>query len=95
LVVLVNHWTGSMGEGMAIGFDAMKRAQIVGTPMARLCGGTESFELPKTGIPVHLPTYRLYHMNGTPREAFVPSIEVDLTRARTAGDVILARALKH
>lgn len=94
LVVLVNHWTGSMGEGMAIGFDAMKRAQIVGTPMARLCGGTESFELPKTGIPVHLPTYRLYHLNGTPREAFVPSIEVDLTRDRTAGDAILARALK-
>jgi C-terminal processing protease CtpA/Prc len=94
LIVLVNHWTGSMGEGMAIGFDAMKRAQIVGTPMARLCGGTESFELPKTRIPVHLPTYRLYHMNGTPREAFVPSIEVDLTRDRTAGDAILARALR-
>jgi C-terminal processing protease CtpA/Prc len=94
LIVLVNHWTGSMGEGMAIGFDAMKRAQIVGTPMARLCGGTESFELPKTGIPVHLPTYRLYHVNGTPREAFVPPIEVDLTRAPNAGDAILARALK-
>jgi carboxyl-terminal processing protease len=94
LVVLVNHWTGSMGEGMAIGFDAMKRARIVGTPMARLCGGTESFELPKTGIPVHLPTYRLYHMNGTPREAFVPSTEVDLTRARNTEDPILERALK-
>jgi C-terminal processing protease CtpA/Prc len=94
LVVLVNHWTGSMGEGMAIGFDAMKRAQIIGTPMARLCGGTESFELPKTGISVHLPTYRLYHVNGTPREAFVPSVEVDLTRAPTAGDAILERALK-
>jgi len=94
LTVLVNHWTGSMGEGMAIGFDAMKRAQIVGTPMARLCGGTENFELPKSGIPVHLPTYRLYHLNGTPREAFVPSIEVDLTRTPTAGDAILARALK-
>jgi C-terminal processing protease CtpA/Prc len=94
LIVLVNHWTGSMGEGMAIGFDALKRAQIVGTPMARLCGGTDSFELPKTGIPVHLPTYRLYHVNGTPREAFVPSIEVDLTRAPTPGDAILERALK-
>ena len=72
----------------------MKRAEIVGTPMARLRGGTESFELPKTRIPGHLPTYRLYHVNGTPREAFVPSIEVDLTRAQTAGDAILERALK-
>jgi hypothetical protein len=83
-----------MGEGMAIGFDAMQRAQIVGTPMARLRGGTEGFELPKTGIPVHLPTYRLYHVNGTPRETFVSSIEVDLTRSRTAGDAILERALQ-
>ena len=58
LVVLVNHWTGSMGEGMAIGFDAMKRAQIVGTPMARLRGGTDNFELPEdgnSGAPAHLP----------------------------------------
>ena len=93
LTVLVNHWTGSMGEGMAIGFDAMKRAQIVGTPMARLCGGTESFKLPGTGIPVHLPTYRLYHVDCTAREAFVPAISVDLTRARKAGDAILERAL--
>jgi carboxyl-terminal processing protease len=94
LVVLVNHWTGSMGEGMAIGFDAMHRAQVVGTPMARLCGGTERFELPSTGIPVHLPTYRLYHVNGTPREAFVPTIEVDLIREQGTGDAILARAMK-
>jgi C-terminal processing protease CtpA/Prc len=93
LTVLVSHWTGSMGEGMAIGFDAMKRARIVGTPMARLRGGTESFELPRTGIPVHLPTYRLYHVNGTPREDFVPTINVDLTRAATTGDPILESAL--
>jgi carboxyl-terminal processing protease len=95
LVVLVNHWTGSMGEGMAIGFDALGRAQIVGTPMARLCGGTEPVELPNTGIPVHLPTYLLYHVNGTPREAFVPSINVDLAAAaKGASDPVLARAIE-
>jgi hypothetical protein len=93
LIVLVDHWTGSMGEGMAIGFDALGRARIVGTPMARLCGGTDSLELPNTGIPVHIPTYRLYHVNATPREKFVPSIAVDLTRA-PAGDAVLASALK-
>lgn len=38
VVVLVNHWTGSMGEGMAMGFDAMQRAIVVGTPMAHLAG---------------------------------------------------------
>jgi len=94
LVVLVNHWTGSMGEGMAIGLDALNRAKIVGTRMARLCGGTEQFELPNTGIPVQLPTYLLYHVNGTPREAFVPSINVDLTRGADTGDRVLARGLE-
>lgn len=93
LVVLVNHWTGSMGEGMAIGFDAIERATIVGTPMARLCGGTEGFQLPNTGIPVHLPTYRLYHVNGMPRENFTPSINVDLTKSSGADDPVLARGL--
>ncbi len=29
LVVLVNHWTGSVGEGIAKGFDALKRATII------------------------------------------------------------------
>jgi carboxyl-terminal processing protease len=37
-VVLVGRWTASMGEGMAIGLDAMKRATIVGTRMAGLNG---------------------------------------------------------
>ena len=41
-----------------------------------------------------MTTYRLYHMNGTPREAFVPAIEVDLTRAPTPGDALRERALK-
>jgi carboxyl-terminal processing protease len=93
LVVLVNHWTGSMGEGMAIGFDAIGRAKIVGTPMARLCGGTEGLELPNTVIPIHIPTYRLYHVNGTPRENFTPSINVDLTKSSAADDPVLARGL--
>lgn len=34
LIVMVGHWTGSMGEGLAIGFDGMNRAKIVGTKMA-------------------------------------------------------------
>ena len=38
LFVMVGHWTGSMGEGMAIGLDGMKRGLIVGTPMAGLIG---------------------------------------------------------
>jgi C-terminal processing protease CtpA/Prc len=70
--VLVGRWTGSMGEGIAIGFDGMKRADIIGTPMAGLLGAVSGFRMTETGIGFQLPTERLYHVNGTPRENFVP-----------------------
>jgi len=72
--VLVGRWTGSMGEGIAIGFDAMKRASIIGTPMAGLLGAISNFKLEETGIGFQFPVERLYHVNGTPREAFVPGV---------------------
>ena len=93
LVVLVDHWTGSMGEGIAIGFDALHHAEIVGTPMARLRGGTGEFTLPNSKIPVHFPIERLYQVNGAAREIFTPRYLVDLTHAR-GEDPILARGLK-
>lgn len=72
--VLVGRWTGSMGEGIAIGFDGMKRAKIIGTQMARLIGAISNFQLPETKIGFQFPTERLYHINGTPRENFLPEI---------------------
>lgn len=74
LYVLVSRWTGSMGEGLAIGFDGMKRAQIIGTKMAGLLGAIYGFRLTETGIGFQVPAERLYHINGTPREKFVPSV---------------------
>lgn len=91
LIVLVDHWTGSMGEGMAIGLDAMHRATIVGTEMARLSGATDEFKLPNMGISIHFPTERLYHLDNTPREKWLPPVLVDVVHAQNA-DPILARA---
>ncbi len=79
IVVLVNRWTASMGEGMAIGLDGMKRATIVGTRMAGLNGGVFNLELPETKIGVTYPGEKLNHINGTPRENFTPPELVDLT----------------
>jgi len=94
VVVLVNHWTGSMGEGIAIGMDGMKRATIVGTDMARLAGATSGIKLPHTGIGVTFPTEKLFHVNGTPREKFVPPVYVDLLLEKNVdGDVILLKGL--
>jgi hypothetical protein len=72
VVVLVGPWTGSMGEGLAIGFEAAAGAVVVGRPMAKLAGALDELELPYSRIVVRLPTEQLFHVDGTPREAFVP-----------------------
>lgn len=72
--LIVGHWTGSMGEGIAIGFDAMKRAKIVGTKMAGLIGAVDGFTLSETKIGFQIPTERLYHINGKPRAEYKPTI---------------------
>lgn len=74
LFVLAGRWTGSMGEGMVIGLDAMQRGKIIGTPMAGLLGAIYSFQLPETKISVQFPSERLYHVNGSPREEYVPQM---------------------
>ena len=77
IAVLVGRWTGSMGEGVAIGLDGMRRATVFGSPMAGLRGATLGHALEHTGIPVRVPAERLYHVDGTPREAFVPPFLVE------------------
>ncbi len=73
LTVMAGHWTGSMGEGMVIGFDAMKRSKTVGTKMAGLLGAIYTFKMKNTGYGYQIPYERMYHVNGTPREDFVPT----------------------
>jgi C-terminal processing protease CtpA/Prc len=72
--ILVGHWTGSMGEGIAIGLDGMKRAKVIGTQMAGLIGAVNGFILSETKIGYQIPIERLYHINGTPRELFKPPV---------------------
>jgi carboxyl-terminal processing protease len=71
VTVRVGRWTGSMGEGLAIGFAAIG-ARVEGSRMAGLLGAIYDYELPKSGTVVKLPTERLYAVDGTPREKFVP-----------------------
>jgi len=93
VVVLVNRWTGSMGEGLAIGFDATGTATVAGTPMAGLVGATSHIMLPHTGIGINVPTERLYHVNGTPREAYVPA-ELDVSHAAAGKDSFVEAAVE-
>jgi carboxyl-terminal processing protease len=71
VTVRVGRWTGSMGEGLAIGFDAIG-ARVEGSRMAGLLGAIYDHKLDKSGQVIKFPTERLSHVNGTPREKFVP-----------------------
>lgn len=92
VVVLVDHWTGSMGEGIAIGFDAMKRGLVVGTPMAHLAGAVSDYTLPQTKTRVAFATEQLFHVNGTPRQDWTPRVLLTL-QSEEQEDVILKRGL--
>jgi len=92
VAVLVGRWTGSMGEGVAIGLDGMDRATVFGTAMAGLRGALHSHSLKHTGIQVRVPAERLYHVDGTPREAFVPPKFVQPSSA--GEDPVLEAALQ-
>lgn len=71
VTVRVGRWTGSMGEGLAIGFDAIG-ARVEGGPMAGLLGAIYDHPLEQSGLVIKFPTERLFHVDGTPREKFVP-----------------------
>lgn len=72
IVVLVGPWTGSMGEGLAIGLHATRGAAVLGQPMAKLLGAMGETVLPHSNIPVRVPVEKLFHVDGTPREAVLP-----------------------
>ena len=69
--VRVGRWTGSMGEGLAVGFAALG-VPVCGTSMAGLFGAVEDSRLEHSGLVVKFPTERLSTMDGTPREMFRP-----------------------
>ena len=93
LAVLSGRWTGSMGEGMSIGFDGMKRGTVVGGSMAGLAGGVEVFNLPATDTNLRLPAYALTHVDGTLRQQWLPKEHVQPDAGGDA-DPALARALE-
>lgn len=74
VTVRVGRWTGSMGEGLAVGMDALG-AEVTGDRMAGLLGAIYDHRLEHSGMVIKLPTERLYTVGGMPREAFRPRPE--------------------
>jgi carboxyl-terminal processing protease len=60
--------------------------------MAHLAGAVEDVLLPQTGVDVAIPTEQLYHVNGTPREQWIPPVQVE-DAAADGSDAILTRGL--
>ncbi|MGL6043072.1 MAG: S41 family peptidase, partial [Sandaracinobacteroides sp.] len=71
LSVRVGRWTGSMGEGIAIGL-ASWGSDVSGRPMAGLLGAVADIAAGPDGFILKLPTERLMAVDGTPRADFRP-----------------------
>jgi len=96
VAVLVDAWTAGEGESLAVGLEVVAKATLVGTRMAGLRGDLREARLPGSGISVHFPSARVYHPDGTPREAVRPTLPVDLVAPSGGpGDPILYQALKY
>jgi carboxyl-terminal processing protease len=95
LVVLVDRWTSGEAEALAAGLHAAARARLVGTPMAGLRGELREVKLPHSGLVVSFPGEKTFLPDGTPREALLPQVPVDLAAPSGGpGDPILYQALK-
>jgi carboxyl-terminal processing protease len=65
--VRAGRWTGSLGEGLAIGFLALGKPACGGA-MAGLKGAVYDFDLTHSRLRVKFPAERLYTVGGVPRE---------------------------
>lgn len=77
LIILVNHWTGSVGEGLASGFNGAGIGRVIGTKMAGLAGATKSNKIQHFSYGYQYPYIRVLQQSGMPREQFIPKYEID------------------
>lgn len=82
-------WTGSMGEGLMIGFDAIG-ATTVGSELAHLLGGLSNEMIKGTMAKIDIGTEQLFTVAGLRREAFRPQIYLSVAERNDRGDPVLA-----
>ncbi len=69
------HWTGSMGEGLMVGFDAIG-ATTVGSELAHLLGGLSNETIDGSVARIDIGTEQLFTVTGLPRAGYKPNIFV-------------------
>ena len=82
------HWTGSMGEGLMIGFDAIG-ATTVGSDFAHLLGGLSNETVDGSAAKIDLGTEQLFTVAGLPREAYRTRLYLPRAEHTEAQDPVL------
>ncbi len=94
-VVLGSFWTGSMGEGLVIGFDAIG-VHTIASDMGDLLGELSNFDLEISGARMDIGTETLFHINGQPREDYVADLPLaSADRAADGSDPAMKAALEY
>ncbi|MCC2975854.1 hypothetical protein LK533_04080 [Sphingomonas sp. PL-96] len=82
-------WTGSMGEGLMIGFDAIG-ATTVGSELGDLLGGLSNETIEGSAARIDLGTEQLFTVDGLPREAYRPHLYLPRAERNGSHDPVLA-----
>jgi carboxyl-terminal processing protease len=89
VVVLQNHWSGSMAEGFPMGMKGIGRAVTVGTKTMGLGAAVFPLRLDRTGVTINYSAEPVYDVHGTPRWKLEPDVRVP-----DGGDVLDAGILE-
>jgi carboxyl-terminal processing protease len=93
VIVLGGHWTGSMGEGLLVGFNALG-VPTAGSELADLLGALFNEKLAQCDALVDLGEEQLLQVNGQPREDFVPVHYRAASEGTTTQDELLEQAVQ-
>ena len=81
-------WTGSMGEGLMIGFDAIG-ATTVGSELAHLLGGLSNETIDGSAAKIDIGTEQLFTVTGLPRADYRPQLYVPNAERNGATDPVV------
>lgn len=84
-IALGGRWTGSMGEGLMIGLEA-NGIKTLGAELSDELGGGYSRKLTGLDVDFWLPNEALYHVDGRPREDFVPQVHIETAERGADGE---------
>lgn len=82
-------WTGSMGEGLMVGFDAIG-ATTVGSDFAHLLGALSNKTIDGSAAKVAIGTEELFTVTGLPRASYRPQLYLAHTERDETRDPVMA-----